>query len=531
MKRMYLLYALLLGVWMFAACNDFLEESSQSEVRPTVVDELYQVMLGEAYPRAVSLGGDIIMPYLEFFTDNMQQNPVVSTSETALGYVEKYQALFTWKREMYEETATLKGMNTWDLFYKRIGGCNVVLDYLDRVTGANEKKMDMRGQALVLRAWWYFSLVNLYGLPYNVGDPTKNLGVPLKLDMEVTEKLYARNTVAEVYEQVERDLLEGIALLDEYGTETSKWKMNSLAGRALLSRVYLYMENWDKAIAYADTVLETSFRLCNFARFSDVDGMVAGYATGKATQNGVYNTNVSDEIIWMYGTNDEITHYIGFPVWEDPAAYAVSDDLINCFERVNNPGNDPTQDAGDLRRIYQIHNHGYYGASGKTFFPYWVMKHGTNSFYTFDRSAKGIRNAEIYLNRAEAYVQKYRATGNTDFRTRALADLNKLRESRFDTRHVAYVPVEQRPDLNVSTADELYAFCLLERRRELMFEDHRWFDLRRTGMPRIEHVIRTRQTDVPQTYVLEAGSDHYVLPIPESVMRDNAKLEQNKYND
>ena len=198
MRRLISRYSILLVFCVLTGCNDFLEETSQSEVRPSTVEELYQVMLGEAYPRMTSLNGDIIMPYLELLTDNMQFNDVVSGNEAVLNLVEKFRPIFSWKKEMYEECALVNGMGTWDLYYSRICGCNVVLDYLDRVSGDVEKKYDMRGQVLVLRGWWYLQLVNLYGLPYNEGDPAKNPGVPLKLSMEVTGELFPRNSVAEV---------------------------------------------------------------------------------------------------------------------------------------------------------------------------------------------------------------------------------------------------------------------------------------------------------------------------------------------
>ncbi|MFR7809971.1 MAG: hypothetical protein ACLU4N_12235 [Butyricimonas faecihominis] len=48
--------------------------------------------------------------------------------------------------------------------------------------------------------------MNLYGFPYNYGDPKQNLGVPLKLNSSVKDEKFTRNTVAEVYEQIEKDL-------------------------------------------------------------------------------------------------------------------------------------------------------------------------------------------------------------------------------------------------------------------------------------------------------------------------------------
>lgn len=530
MRRSSLLYSIIIMFSALAGCNDFLKESSQSEVRPSTVEELYQVMLGEAYPRAASTDGDIIMPYLELLTDNMQCNSVISDNGKLLNLVEKYKPIFSWRKEMYEECTQVKGMGTWDFFYKRIGGCNVVLDYLDRVNGDVEKKYDMKGQVLVLRGWWYLQLVNLYGLPYNVGNPEENPGVPLKLSMEVTGELFARNSVAEVYTRIEKDLLEGTALLKKYGQETSAWKMSYLAGQSLLSRMYLYMEDWDKAIAYADSVLGVRSGLCNFSKFDGIDDAIEGYLDD--IYSGVYNADVSNEIIWMYGTSDEHIIYTNMTVgMYDPAAYTVSEDLVRCFERLNDPDNDSDEDAGDLRRCYEIVSDCYFDDEDEQYdYSYWVSKQGkANDFSSFSFSAKGIRTAELYLNRAEALIQKYRKTGSAEFRTRALADLNTLRESRFDTRYVDYVPVEERSDLDVSTADKLYDFCLLERRRELMFEDHRWFDLRRTGMPRLVHTFAAKQGDPETIYVLEASSPHYVLPIPEAVMRDNTKLEQNKY--
>lgn len=530
MRRSSLLYSIIVMFAVSTGCDDFLKESSQSEVRPSTVEELYQVMLGEAYPRALDYGGDVIMPYLELFTDNMQCNSVVSGDGRMLNLIEKYKPLFSWKKEMYEECVQVKGMGTWDLYYKRIGGCNVVLDYLSRVSGDIEKKYDMKGQVLVLRGWWYLQLVNLYGLPYNVGNPTENPGVPLKINMEVTGELLARNTVAEVYAQIEKDLLEGTALLKKYSQETSMWKMSYLAGQALLSRMYLYMENWDKAIVYADSVLGVRSGLCDFSGFDDIDYAIEGYLDD--TYSGVYNADVSNELIWMYGTSDEHSIYTDMTSgYYDPPAYAISDDLVRCFERLNDPENDPDEDAGDLRRCFEIVSDVYYDEDDEEYnYYYWVSKQGkANDFSSFSVSAKGLRTAELYLNRAEALIQKYRATGSMESRAKALADLNTLRESRFDTRYVDYVPVESRTDLDVSTADKLYDFCLLERRRELMFEDHRWFDLRRTGMPRLVHSFAAKQGDPETTYVLEASSPYYVLPIPEAVMKDNARLEQNKY--
>ena len=83
---------------------------------------------------------------------------------------------------------------------------NTIIDYMDKVSGEEKTKNNLMGQALVLRAYYYLLLVNYYGLPYNYGDPTQNLGVPLKLEMAVSDGFMERNTVSEVYEQIVKDL-------------------------------------------------------------------------------------------------------------------------------------------------------------------------------------------------------------------------------------------------------------------------------------------------------------------------------------
>ncbi|MEI3421738.1 MAG: RagB/SusD family nutrient uptake outer membrane protein [Butyricimonas faecihominis] len=95
--------------------------------------------------------------------------------------------------------------------------------------------------------------MNMFGIAYSQGNPSTDLGVPLKLDATVNGDFYTRNTVAEVYAQIEKDLLDGNRLLMENRYERNFFRIDHFAAKAILSRVYLYMENWDKALAYADS--------------------------------------------------------------------------------------------------------------------------------------------------------------------------------------------------------------------------------------------------------------------------------------
>jgi len=115
------------------------------------------------------------------------------------------------------------------------------------------------------------------------------------------------------------------------------------------------------------------------------------------------------------------------------------------------------------------------------------------------------------LNRAEAYAQM------PDKSAEALSDLNELRKKR----------IEGYEDVNITDPVALLDTIRKERRLELCFEGHRWFDLRRYGMPEIKHVYQESETAPKMVYTLKEKDRMYTLPIPPSVMEKNRQLVQN----
>lgn len=67
-----------------------------------------------------------------------------------------------------------------------------------------------------------------------------------------------------------------------------------------------------------------------------------------------------------------------------------------------------------------------------------------------------------------------------------------------------------------------------ERRLELCFDEVRWFDLRRYGMPSISHLYKVRKSASWQTYTLNEKDPLYTLPLPSDVMNENSALQQNE---
>ena len=487
--KIYLLFILFLLTW---GCDSFLEESSQDLIRPSRVTDLEQILLGDGY-------GSVSYYSTTIFTDE-QMSTDIERPSLQKSY-DQLKWLYIWDKNMFTDAGGGHISAFWEQPYKGILGCNLVLDYLDEMKGSDVLRESIRGEALVLRAWYYLHLVNMFGIAYNQGEPSKDLGVPLKLDATVTGEFYVRNTVAEVYDQIEKDLLEGNRLLVANKHERTIYRIDDLAAKAILSRMYLYMENWDKALVYADSVLDVNPVILDLNDFARRTSNSTG---GTAT---VFKVTNPEEIIWVRQSRVGYDHSLSTSN-SALGPFVVSSELTGRYER----GTFEDLQAGTLHdlRAYFYFTWGMVSTKGDRR----EFINNGGAWTNKGISDQGIRTAELYLNRAEVYAQKYLKEGNEAYRSAALADLNKLRELRFNKTY-------SNGAVNITDARELLTFVLDERFRELCGQtNHRWCDLRRYGMT-VTHYLRPEG----QTYEQEMG--RYVLPIPELVMEQNPYLVQN----
>lgn len=511
MKKAIKQYIWLLAAGLvFSSCKKFLTQTSQDEIRPATAADLTQLLNGEGYPYTTPVD-----TYVDLLTDDIQCSgiPIVNgapATATYSSFLKNATPIFTWDPAMFDSTQVvdipnLGGVNSWKIYYGKIKGCNVVLDYLDKVSGTDKEKNALKGQALFLRGFYYLKLMTLYAQPYNGAgiDVTTTPGVPLILSSEVTDVRKPRNSIAEVYAQIEKDLLEAATLLKDNFVPVNTFRVGYQAAYALLSRLYLYMgrdEDMDKVIANTGMVLAERPGLT----------ILTSYITGTGSFNlaGIYDQVMSQEVIWQYGNNTSAS--TTFYTAANAAAstmpvFNVSQELVNLYDKGTGSSN-----MGDLRYV------GWYWKTTGTAWPYRSTKVSLNAQY----GDKGIRVAELYLNRAEALATRFKRTGNTADRDQALLDLNALRQSRYDTRNTPYTPV------TITDADALVKFCREERRRELALEEgHRWCDIKRWGLSVTHKLIDAN--GITTTYTLTSGSKMYALPIPYTAMNRNDQLAQN----
>lgn len=149
----------------------------------------------------------------------------------------------------------------WELGYRAIGNNNLVIEMVEALgDNATREHILIKGENHYMRALNYFLLILEFAQPYS-NNPESNPGLPLKLDSNSDPSALpkSRSTVAEVYDQIVKDLQESISLLTLEAGETPKNNnfATKEAAEALLARVYLYMGKTEEAAQMADNVIKS----------------------------------------------------------------------------------------------------------------------------------------------------------------------------------------------------------------------------------------------------------------------------------
>ena len=328
----------------------------------------------------------------------------------------------------------------------------------------NENIDQLRGEALAIRGLMYFELVKFFAKPYTV-DPNA-LGVPLILVYDPTLKPQ-RNSVQEVYTQIEKDFTDAANLMtqDKSSGFFTKW-----AATALLARMYQFKGEWDKALTTAEDVINNSGY--SLLQLNDVLSF---------WQN---NTDRGDKLEVLFEIVFDATNNIrnsSLPYFYDQGGYGDALATESLYDLYSNT---------DVRKDLFIVGSPIRGADAK------VVNKFPNTGAADKDETKVIRMSELYLIAAEA------AYHNNDEPT-ALTYLNDVATER-DPSFAGYS----------SSGQALLDDILLERRKELAFEGHRYWDL-------AQKQLNVTRVDLANNYpgnvplVLETSNFRRILPIPQ----------------
>lgn len=413
------------------------------------------------YGEAYFRANKSIANYLEIMSDDVKL--YVRTRGWSDGARTNGFGYYTWQKDPEITTrGTRRTDKTWEDLYHSILMCNMVIQDAPEMEGGLSDKESLLGEAHFLRAFSYFYLVNLYGQPYEKESAETDLGVPINDVTGMKDVRLTRSTNAVVYKQIMDDLNKSIEFFSKSGKTMDIFKGNINAAYLLASRTSLYMKNYKDVVDFATAGIGKKPGLFDLNIKSPED---------------MFINSRNSEILYTFGSNFTTLHYE--VRYSTRSTFLISDELFDLYA------------SNDLRTEHFFTNN----LPRKTFHT------ETTGVYGF-----ALRSAEFYLNRAEAYAEQ----GEIE---KAKEDLYKIRKNRYSNADYT---------IDASTKEEMILVVRNERRKELCFERHRWFDLRRWGMPRIEHVYYDGYSTLEeQVYVLEQGDEAYTLPIPHNELSVN----------
>ena len=388
----------------------------------------------------------------------------------------------------YTEDAT-SGM--WSTAYVTIAMANNVIDNLEGKAVGDVTEQDLnnlKAECLFIRAFAHFCNVLTYGQPYTycVANDKESLGVPYVYHTDPNGKP-ARETVVSNYQNIVKDLLDAEACIDpDYspvsvrsGLVDPLAAVNLQTIQALLSRVYLYMGEWQNAADYATKVIESGkYQMWTAEEYPTVWGQELG--SGEVIFE-VYGKRTNS----AYGSWEDISYLTSPAGSGDPqAAQPLIDLYAEGDVRLETYRTDENEESGIL----------------------WTAKYPGKG----DNAAPDCNNvvifrlSEMYLNRAEAIMRGAKVDGAT-----AVSDINVITSNRGAEAYNSVGPVD------IQT----------ERRKELAWEGHYIYDLARWGLPveraEADYPLLTMNLNVP------FPSTKWALPLPKSELDVNDNLVQN----
>jgi hypothetical protein len=370
-----------------------------------------------------------------------------------------------------------------------------------------EEKEVLKGQAAFTRAFAYLMLANLYAKPYNKAQPD-DLCVPLKEDFTPSLEVASRATIKEVWDVITSDIEMALRLLEDKAINNVH-EISYPAALVLAMRIYLYKEEWGKAIEYGE-----KFRALGRYPLQDISAQTTAgdirYHTDAARHVRKFLSVGNTEVAWTFGYSFLSGSVDIYRTAYTPVTSTGANGNICMYYRAaakDATGIIAQYEDGDRRKVYWFYAPPTPTAGVPTYRYDYVTTKYEHTFNYLD-GCFAFRAGEVYISLAEAYARR----GESGDRAKAIAALNDLRANRFDP--ALYVALQEA---DFSTDQALVEIVWLERRRELCFEElHRWWDLRRTNQPQIVH-----QWKNATTYTLQEGDDAYVLQFPRAELDYN----------
>lgn len=285
--------------------------------------------------------------------------------------------MFVWRREI--DTDDQVSPAIWGGLYRVIYDANVIIRHvMGAKEGTEQRKKEVLGDALLVRADAYFTLLTVFAKAYDPATAATNPGMPLVTSNDVTESTPPRSSLQATLDTIINNTLQASEYLPQ--STTYRFRGTQAAAHGLLARIYLYMGDYTNAAKYSELAVKAPHQLLNYANYDDSFDMP--------------NSDVNPEILWQRASVD----------YTIPTFLLYSDELMTYFN------------ADDLR----------------FFLLSFSSSKGINRASPPGRANFGVTFPELYLNIAEAAAR----AGTIG---KAMDMVNKIREKRIKAS--AYQPL------------------------------------------------------------------------------------------
>lgn len=378
----------------------------------------------------------------------------------------------------------------YQLYYRVIGNANICITNIDNAKGTQAERDQLKGEALALRGWAYFNLVQLYGKRYDAtAKPNTQLGVPLVL--EPTTEGLPRATVEEVYTQINKDLLQATTLLKS--TRSFKSHINLEVAKGFLARVALTQQNWADAAKYAEEA-KKGFTIMSETQY--VDG---------------FSDVTNPEWMWGFDHVEDQSEFFG--AYHSYISCNFNSTVIRTYPKAINSLLYNSISTTDVRSKVFVKTPTTANSvvpAGGVRVPYMVQKFklpGTPSTSTMG-DIPYMRASEMYLIEAEAKAR----LGKEADAAKVLFDLVTKRDAAYK--------------LSTNTGTKLTDEIMFNRRIELWGEGFRFLDLKRLNQP-LNRNGANHIASIAVLYDMPAGDKQWEFLIPRRELDANKAMVQN----
>jgi tetratricopeptide (TPR) repeat protein len=501
----------------FASCNKFLDEAPDNRTELDT-DEKITKLLVSGY------ANHVFVLTTEMMSDNIDEKESSATSFSML-----QDQMYAWSDIVEVGNESPKAV--WGAYYSAIAAANQTLKAIEE-QGNPERLDPQRGEALMIRAFHHFYLVNVFAKHYSEKTGNSDLGIPYIETPETTvSPTYERIPVAEVYKKIEQDIEEALPLIDDNIYSALKYHFNRKAAYAFATRFNLFYRKYDKAIQYAsevlgsnpDGVLRDFSHIPNLARqqlplatdyirpehnanlllmvcYSRIGTVFGNYSTGKKYMHSSYlagTETIQAEAPWGIYTSS----LYRIPSLSYSSGYVTQPKMPYMFEYT-----DPVAGIGYTHTVYPA-----------------------------------LQSDEILLCRAEAYIMKEDFENATkdlalwvSRHTTSTVELTRSLINTYYENLAYYTPDEPtpkkklNPEFSITEEQENFLQCLLQIRRiETIFEGLRWFDIKRFGIEIYRRHLDANNSVTVKDF-LPVDDPRRAIQLPQDVI--NAGLPPNPRN-